>query len=100
MPYVQEQAIDAILLHTLGDSDTTRTIIRWAKILDKLYVYGSDIVAIKGQLGNSVTTTDIYRHNSIIRDLVEYFANNGLDTDPTQYINTLYPSVAQQPLLI
>lgn len=100
MPYVQEQAIDAILLHTLGDSDTTRTIIRWAKVLDKLYVYGSDIVAIKGQLGNSVTTTDIYRHNSIIRDLVEYFSSNGLDTDPTQYISTLYPSVAQQPLLI
>lgn len=99
IPYLQAKALDAILYNALGNNETTKNVIFWAKKLDRLYHYGNDIVAIKAQLGNSISTTDIFKHNGIIENLISFFAENELTKDPTDYINSLYPSLPTNSLI-
>ena len=99
-PAIIEGYVDSILLKTLGDNETTRTIIKYAKKLDMLYIYGiNDLAALRAQVGN-ITQLDIKKHNNIIRDLQEFYVLNDIDKDPSDYINTLYQQSITAPSLI
>lgn len=98
-PFIQEKYVDNLILKTLGNSETTQKIIYWAKKIDKLYLYGTNDLAIaRAQLGNSITTQMVEIHNGIIRDLQEWFMANDVDTDPTAFVLAKYPIVATTPL--
>lgn len=98
-PFIQEKYVDNIMMSSLGDSDITKKIIYWAKKLDKLYIYGTNDLAIaRAQLGNSISSNMVDIHNNIIRELQQFFEINDIDANPEQYIKDKYPTVVTPQL--
>lgn len=98
-PFMQEGIIDAIYIDALGDSDIVKAVLKWAKIYDKLYIYNNTEIATARAMYGTLTERDINIHNSIIRVLLEYFNVNEVDKNPTEYLNTVYPTTVNLPIL-
>lgn len=98
--FLQEKIYDSIYIEALGDSIETATVLKWAKKFDKLYTYNNEEIATARAMFGTISERDIMIHNSIIRELIEYYINNDIESDPTEYINTIYPTPANNAILV